>query len=118
MPNDELEDYLIHKIIARVVGRFLDWVIMVKLSNSPQGGYDILKYVYEHYGVMVSPGTIYSYLESLERKGLVIGTSVGKKRVYSLTTKGKEILETLHKSKKFRSFIHQFVVAEELDILQ
>ncbi|MEM2867071.1 MAG: PadR family transcriptional regulator, partial [Candidatus Bathyarchaeia archaeon] len=41
----------------------------------------------------ISPGTIYSILYKLEREGLIRGKNRGRKRIYTLTTKGEKLLK-------------------------
>ncbi|MGF3536457.1 MAG: PadR family transcriptional regulator [Candidatus Bathyarchaeia archaeon] len=52
------------------------------------GGYDLIKYVHKRYGFLVSPGTAYSCLYTMERKGLLQGRQEGNKKVFSLTERG------------------------------
>jgi len=64
-------------------------------ENGNLSGYDFMTWVQGKYGVLLSSGTVYSKLYSLERKGLVKGEYGEHKRVYTLTKKGKEHLKAL-----------------------
>ena len=68
---------------------------MAKLRNGVLSGYDVISFVNRKYHFLLSSGTIYSLLYSLERKGLVEGTWTDRKRVYKLTEKGAKAIETI-----------------------
>jgi DNA-binding PadR family transcriptional regulator len=86
-----LEAEFSRKMHRRIVESFLDMIVLAKLKNSsPLSGYDIVEFIHNKFGLLMSPGTIYSRLYSLERNGLVEGKCNQRKRVYSLTCKGEE----------------------------
>jgi len=58
-------------------------------------GYDAISAIHKKFGVLLSSGTIYSHLYSLERDNLIAGSWDTKKRIYSLTEKGEDVLETV-----------------------
>ncbi|MHA1631790.1 MAG: PadR family transcriptional regulator [Candidatus Freyarchaeota archaeon] len=64
-------------------------------ENGNLSGYEFIRWVQRKYGVLLSSGTVYSKLYSLERKGLVKGKQGERKRVYMLTRKGRAYLDTL-----------------------
>jgi len=65
------------------------------LRNVPYiSGYDIVTHVHKDFGVLVSPGTCYSTLYSMERKGLVKGYWKGGRRIYSISSKGREYIQS------------------------
>jgi len=74
---------------------------LMKLSEScePLGGYDFVKLVTEEFDVMLSPGSIYAALYSMERDGLIQGTSKRRKRVYTLTDKGEATVKAVSEEK-------------------
>ncbi len=61
-------------------------------------GYDIIGLVHKRFNVLVSSGTVYSLLYSLERDGLVMADMDKRKRVYTLTSKGEQTLETVSRA--------------------
>ena len=63
------------------------------------GGYDVLGFIHKEFNTLLSSGTVYSFLYSLERDGLIKGASGRRKRVYVLTEKGKNKIETLSEVK-------------------
>ncbi len=55
---------------------------------------------------MISSGTIYSRLYSLERAGLVRGVEKGGKRVYELTSRGEEaVVGIVDESRVFLDYL-------------
>jgi DNA-binding PadR family transcriptional regulator len=84
----------------------MDTIIMAELQNGPISGYDVISYIHTKFGFLVSSGTVYSLLYSLERNGLVEGVWIERKRVYKLTEKGEQTIETILNSQdKIKSFM-------------
>ena len=79
----------------RTIKTFMDILILAELQDKPLSGYDIISLIHRKFNVLVSSGTVYSLLYSLERKGLVTADMDHRKRVYTLTEKGKQTLETV-----------------------
>jgi DNA-binding PadR family transcriptional regulator len=77
------------KMHRRIVRNFLDVLILAEMRKGSLSGYDVMTFVHDRFRFLVSTGTIYSVLYSLERNGLISGASVQRKRVYRLTDKGK-----------------------------
>ena len=77
----------------RIVRNFLDVLILAEMRKGPLSGYDVMNFVHDRFRFLVSSGTIYSVLYSLERNGLISGASTQRKRVYRLTDKGKETIK-------------------------
>jgi DNA-binding PadR family transcriptional regulator len=96
-----LETKLVKEIQRNVVKNFLESVFMTQLMNeSPLSGFDFLIFVRQRYGIVISPGTVYTRLYSLERKGLIKGNLLSGKRVYRLTVKGEHAIKSFLKSKE------------------
>ena len=80
---------------------FLDIIVLAELRNSsPLSGYDVLDFIHKKFDVLISSGTIYSLLYSMERKGLIEGELTEGKRVYVLTDKGTNAINAFLKSKE------------------
>jgi len=96
-----VENDVIMEMRERIVRSFLDLIVLMKLSEGCKllGGYDIIKLVTEEFDVMLSPGSIYSALYSMERDGLIKGTSNRRKRVYVLTDKGEATVKAVSEEK-------------------
>ena len=59
------------------------------VKDRAMSGYDLITYIYDRFEVLLSPGTVYPLLSSMEREGLIEGFQRNRKRVYKLTKKGE-----------------------------
>jgi len=53
-----------------------------------------MNYVNENFNMILSPGTVYSVIYSLERQNLIMANRVGEKRLYSITQTGQQKMDT------------------------
>jgi DNA-binding PadR family transcriptional regulator len=75
----------------------MDIIILKYLKNShPISGYDVIKHLHQKFHMLLSPGTVYSVLYSLERKNLIQGHISNGKRLYNLTKQGEKLLTNIH----------------------
>jgi DNA-binding PadR family transcriptional regulator len=78
---------------------------MAELQNSPISGYNVISYIHNKFSFLVSSGTVYS----LERNNIAEGIWIERKRVFKLTQKGAQSIETIlnshDKIKGFRATI-------------
>jgi len=76
----------------------LDLIILWLLKAKPRWGYEINMEIKERFKVYLSAGTLYPLLHSLEDKRYIEGVWEAEKgrgrRIYRITTEGKEYLET------------------------
>jgi DNA-binding PadR family transcriptional regulator len=79
----------------RIIKNFLDVLVLAELRNGPLSGYDVIAYIHNKFRLLVSSGTVYSLLYSLERDGLISGSWNQRKRVYKLTDKGDETIKAI-----------------------
>lgn len=88
---------------------------MVNLKDDvPLSGYDLILKFNEKFGVNLSPGTVYSTMNNMERDGLVMSELSLRKRVYKLTDEGRMALnETLEDVEELHEFIHSLLVKED-----
>lgn len=86
---------IVENLRRRTIKTFMDMLILAELQQTPLSGHDIIGLVHKRLNVLVSSGTVYSLLYSLERKGLVTADLDNRKRVYTLTDEGKQTLETV-----------------------
>ena len=86
---------IVEKLRRRTIKTFMDMLILAELQEKPLSGYDIIGLVHKRFNVLVSSGTVYSLLYSLERDGLIVADNDNRKRVYNLTDAGKQTLETV-----------------------
>ncbi len=93
--GEKNEARIIKKMNERVIKSFMDTIILAELQHGPISGYDVISYIHNRYGFLVSSGTVYSLLYSLERNGLVEGIWIERKRVYKLTEKGARTIQAI-----------------------
>jgi DNA-binding PadR family transcriptional regulator len=104
--REKSEARIIKKMHERVIKSFMDTIIMAELKNGPISGYDVITYIQTKFGFLVSSGTVYSLLYSLERNELVEGIWIERKRVYSLTEKGISTIQAIFNAQdKIKSFM-------------
>jgi DNA-binding PadR family transcriptional regulator len=82
-----------------LVKQLVDIEILYLLTFSPKSGYELKKQLQNWFKINVSYGTLYPHLHSLESTGFITGkwqqkfeSAPLKKRTYSLTLAGKEVL--------------------------
>jgi DNA-binding PadR family transcriptional regulator len=94
------------KMHERIIKNFLDIIVLAELRNRPMSGYDVIAYIHNKFHLLVSSGTVYSLLYSLERKGLIQGAWKERKRIYKLTEKGQKTIKTiLNANDKIRALL-------------
>jgi DNA-binding PadR family transcriptional regulator len=114
IPNSgKLESKTLKKMHERIIKNFMDVIIMTELRNGSLSGYDVISYIHNKFNLLVSSGTVYSLLYSLERNGLVEGVWEERKRVYKLTQKGEKTINTLlSASDKIKGFMTNILKAQ------
>ena len=90
----------VEKLQKRVIQNFMDILILAEMKKSMVSGYDVICIIHKRFGILLSSGTVYSLLYSLERDGLIKGTWNQRKRVYTLTEKTEQNIEAIIKAKK------------------
>lgn len=90
-----LETKVIKKMHRRIIKSFLDVLILAELRKNVMSGYDIIGFIHNKFSMLVSSGTVYSLLYSMEREGLIQGRWNQRKRVYTLTQKGEETIKAI-----------------------
>lgn len=78
-----------------MIKNFSDIFILAELRNGPLSGYDVIEYIHNKFRILVSSGTVYSILYSLEREGLITGNWNQRRRMYTLTPKGEETIKAI-----------------------
>ena len=58
------------------------------LKEAPSHGYGIIADIHKRFDVLLSPGTLYPLLYSLEKQGLISIEQDGRRKNYLLTEKG------------------------------
>jgi len=84
------------KLRKRTIKSFMDILVLAELKKGKSmSGYDVISFIHEKFGMLVSSGTIYSLLYSLERDGVIEGTWDKRKRVYILTEQGEQDMRVI-----------------------
>lgn len=68
-------------------------------------GYKIMMEINEKFGMLLSSGTVYGVLYGLENDGLVQSSMKDRSRVYGLTEKGEDFLNTLMNDQQCRQLL-------------
>jgi len=101
-----LEGKILKRMHERIIKNFMDIIILSELRNVPMSGYDVISFIHNKYNLLVSSGTVYSLLYSLERNELISGAWNERKRVYKLTERGRKTVETiLNANDQIKNFI-------------
>lgn len=98
LKSQAAEEYFVRKSSQRTLVAFLDEVMLYELTKRPLSGYDAIACIRQKYGFLLSSGTVYATIYSLERKGFIECAENERKRTYRLTEKGKQMLEILQTS--------------------
>ena len=88
---------LMEKLQRRVIHEFMDIYILAEMKKGSLSGYDAMGLIHKRFGILVSSGTIYSLLYSLERDGWIRGVWNHRKRVYELAEKGERDAKVIAK---------------------
>jgi len=95
-----LSTQLVEKLRKRVIQNFMDILILTKIEKDSLSGYDVIGLIHHKFGILMSPGTVYSLLYSMERDGMIKGVGNSRKRVYELTEKGEQNIKAITKANK------------------
>jgi DNA-binding PadR family transcriptional regulator len=87
----------VKKLRSRVIKNFLDILVLTEMKDKPLSGYDVIGLIHKKYDVLLSSGTIYSQLYSLEREGIIRGEQNKRRRVYELTEEGEQAIGDIMK---------------------
>jgi DNA-binding PadR family transcriptional regulator len=64
---------------------------ILRILETPQHGYEIMKHIEQECPYWKpSPGSVYPMLQKLQRERLITEKDFGKRKVYTLTKKGRE----------------------------
>jgi DNA-binding PadR family transcriptional regulator len=92
------------------MGAFLDVIILGSFQNVLFSGYDVICFVQNHFGTLISAGKVYSNLYAMERENLIVGSNFSdRKRVYKITEKGNMTLRVVTSRKEVERFLNSIV---------
>jgi PadR family transcriptional regulator PadR len=93
------------EVQVKLMKGLLDLIILQFLSSTPMHGYQIITKIRRTFGVYFGPSTIYPLLNTLEKKGYVKSewnmNSERPRKVYNLTTEGRNLLNFTEDSLNF-----------------
>ena len=96
-----MQSKILMEMHRRMIKDFLDIIILARLRNAKLlSGYEIMGLIHQKLGFLISSGTVYSLLYSMERKGLIKGELTDGKRIYVLTDQGKGVIDAILGSKE------------------
>lgn len=108
-----LESGILKGMHERIIKNFMDVIVLAELKSGPLSGYDVISFIHNKFHLLVSSGTVYSLLYSMERNGLIEGKWNERKRVYKLTEKGEKTIKSiLSANDKIQLFITQLLKAK------
>ncbi len=86
---------IVERARNKYVRGMLYLVILASLRNKEMSGYDMIGLIHKTFDLLLSAGTFYPILKSMEQEGLIRRTRSGGKRLYRLTEKGKSLYQSL-----------------------
>lgn len=95
MPADKRESYHEGFSSCSVYSGFLKIALLKIISEEDSHGYGLIRKIEEITDMSwkPSPGSIYPALQELEERGLIVKRAEDRKIVYSITDKGREVLQ-------------------------
>jgi DNA-binding PadR family transcriptional regulator len=102
------------KLRSRLIKEFMDILILAELKKDPMSGYDVIEFIHNKFGILMSSGTVYSLLYSMERDDLIRGVQNSRKRVYKLTEKGEQNTKAITKAnQEIQNFLRNMTTLKE-----
>jgi len=114
LESDPLPTKIAEKLRRRAIKSFTDILILAELRKGSLSGYDIIGLLHKRFGILMSSGTVYSLLYSMERDGLIKGVWNQRKRVYILTEKGEQNTKVITKAnEEIQSFLRNMSLLKD-----
>ena len=86
---------MVERLERRALQNFMDILILAEMKKGSLSGYDVIGLFHKKFGALMSSGTVYSVLYSLERNGLIKGVWNNRKRVYNLSERGEQNIKVI-----------------------
>ena len=90
LSGEKLEAQTLKKMHERIIKNFMDIIVLAELRNGPISGYDAISFIHNKFHLLVSSGTVYSLLYSLERNGSIQEHGTKEKESTNLQKKAKK----------------------------
>lgn len=98
------------RIAERYVKISLDIVVLGILNGKPMHGYKIIAAVHKEFGILLSPGSLYPLLHTLDKEKFIESHFQGGKIVYLATPSGKRRFhETFKAHKRAMWILERFI---------
>jgi DNA-binding PadR family transcriptional regulator len=85
------------KIEEWIVKKALYLIVLRVLKDKSMSGYSIILFVKRKFGIGLSPGSVYSLLQSLEKKGFIKKCNRKGAKRYTLSEKGEATLRAIQR---------------------
>lgn len=88
--SEPTSEALPEDVLEQVIKRNLELVTLSIFEKRSMSGYSLIKEISSQFHILLSQGTIYPLLYSLEKSGLLqVKNGIGREKIYELTLKGK-----------------------------
>ena len=105
--------------VQQLVKNELESIVLTLLLRKPLCGVDIIKAVYDHFNVLLSPGTVYPLLHVLEKWGILKFEYGVKNKTYKLTETAKEkIFRMLEERVRASILLNSFLQTITMNVRQ
>jgi DNA-binding PadR family transcriptional regulator len=105
---------LVEKLRRRAIQNFMDILVLTEMKKGSLSGYDVIGLIHQKFGILLSSGTVYSLLYSLERNGLIKGVWNQRKRVYILTEKGEQNTKVItNANEEIQNFLRNMLLLKD-----
>ncbi|RLI77397.1 hypothetical protein DRP05_10235 [Archaeoglobales archaeon] len=101
---------------SRRVKGILKLLILKELEKGNATGYDLIKKISIKTSKKPSPGSVYPLLKELTNSGFLSVRDEGKKKIYSISEKGKKILKEISTQEK-EAILRKIAVLKESGII-
>jgi len=90
-----LDSQILNEVNGKIIGSFLDILILILLRECSMNGNEIMHHINGKFNTLVSSGSVYFHLQSMEIKGLIKAEKSKRIRMYTLTEKGEERIKAI-----------------------
>ena len=99
--------------IKKMVKDNLEAIILALLQSKAMCGSDIIGTIHIEFNVLLSPGTVYPLLHSLQKKGLITPKREGKEKIYAPTEDSEpEIRRLIYEHIQARKLLNTYLQKE------
>jgi DNA-binding PadR family transcriptional regulator len=92
------------EFIKRLFASFLDIIVIAHFQQEPFSGYDVVQFAHTKFDILLSPGTVYSTLYSMEREKLLVSFNEPYKKIFRTTEKGMHMVKVAMSTEELGAF--------------